>query len=324
MSTQKTSGKTLLGIFDTISQPRTLGDTLTFAEELLAKGDEGDYPTPDVRVLISTQQTADADFGKDRFAPADVLDAVEGIGSVTTASSLADLTRQMTLYTCETWPELHGDTLTRPTYTGTLFLQKHYARRGRIPILRMKHPFIKKAHQFIGKHAGDKTAVAVHLKNNPADTRSNADFGVWFEFIRTAAGQGDFSFFLIGNEEIDEGITRMPNVTVTHDCGYGLIDDLALVGAADLFLGMSSGPCNAAIFGRSPYAIFKDPDHHAAEMKREIGDADRFPFAFPGQHFFRMKPSSRDIAEILSCIITESKLIRQKQTGGMAHAIPHD
>src|SRR2546422_7475000 len=39
----------------------------------------------------------------------------------------------------------------------------------------------------------------------------------------------------------------------------------SLISLADGFMGMASGLCQMAIFGRKPYAIFKHPDHHRSE-----------------------------------------------------------
>ena len=71
--------------------------------------------------------------------------------------------------------------------------------------------------------------------------------------------------------------------------------DLALIQACPLFMGMMSGPANMALFGNNPYLIFKNPDHHAAEMALEIGNNDHYPFALGYQKVLRIW----DTAEIL-------------------------
>ena len=64
-----------------------------------------------------------------------------------------------------------------------------------------------------------------------------------------------------------------------------------------MFLGMASGPCNVAIFSKIPYAIYKNPDHHSKEMKRELGTKDHFSFAGSYQKIYRMKETEANLRE---------------------------
>ena len=80
----------------------------------------------------------------------------------------------------------------------------------------------------------------------------------------------------------------LPNVILSRDYGSSLSRDLALIQTASIFMGMTSGPCNMALFSDIPYAIYKNPDHDVEEMAIELGKADRFPFAMPFQKIMRI------------------------------------
>src|SRR2546422_4286018 len=82
----------------------------------------------------------------------------------------------------------------------------------------------------------------------------------------------------------------------------------SLISLADGFMGMASGLCQMAIFGRKPYAIFKHPDHHAKQMNAELGTATGFSFSLPTQSFWRETETTELLSwcgrEILDAIAT--------------------
>ena len=63
---------------------------------------------------------------------------------------------------------------------------------------------------------------------------------------------------MLGGDEIPPPIATLPNVAVARQMGaVALSDHLAMIEAADAFMGMMSGPSNFALFDK-PYAIFKN------------------------------------------------------------------
>ena len=110
---------------------------------------------------------------------------------------------------------------------------------------------------------------------------------VWFQFFQKYSGNSKIQFILIGDDEIDQRIQALPNVCRTRDFGSYIITDLGFIQCADYFMSMASGPCNMALFSKTPYLILKDPDHHTLEMKKEIGDKDQYIFAQKNQYIIR-------------------------------------
>ena len=131
--------------------------------------------------------------------------------------------------------------------------------------------------------------ICIHLRSVApfAVEESNADGPTWDAFFAAHARPGCLDFLLIGDDPLPTGFTLRPGVSRAVDLALDLATQLALVGCADGFLGMASGLCTAANLSDTPYVIFKHPAHHPAEMVRELGAADRFPFARPRQRLWR-------------------------------------
>jgi hypothetical protein len=141
--------------------------------------------------------------------------------------------------------------------------------------------------------------VALHLKGATAvGGQSAADTRAWYSFLKRAAEEDPAQFVLVGDERPDPGIASLGNVVCAADwAGACMAGYLALIQDADVFMGMMSGPSNCAILGVKPYTIFKNPDHHGAQMMEEIGASDQYPFAASGQRVLRQ----RETPELLWC-----------------------
>lgn len=219
------------------------------------------------------------------------LFGMEGIASCClcrTFPALGDFLRESP-YQYVIWPALSDQGLVDHRYASTMFAQKFYRENGFVPYLACKTEPIRWAVHFIKRCVIPYLPVVVHLKNNPNEQRrSNADFDAWLGFFEACHLQYDVRFILIGNEEIDQRILRLPNTLKARDYGSNLSRDLALIQASFIFMGMGSGPCNMAVFSKTPYVIYKNPDHHAEQMTLELGKTDQFPFATPFQKVLRV------------------------------------
>lgn len=183
----------------------------------------------------------------------------------------------------EQWPD---DPATY-TFDSTLGLQEDYERYGTVPEVPLNDDLLKWAAHWLAHMAGSRWPVVVHLKNNSDKAeKSNADIDAWLNFF-IKQKDSDTMFVLTGNETIDEQVRALDNTVVTAEEGLILIQELALIHRAGAFMGMSSGPCNMGICSRTPYVIFKNPDHHVVEMEAELGDSDHYSFASAGQRFLR-------------------------------------
>jgi|GEM_PF-1755138 len=159
------------------------------------------------------------------------------------------------------------------------------------------------AQDILKKIPSDKVILSVHLKNNPdLIGQSNARLDVWAEFM--AAYKHEAIFLLLGNDAINPQISKLPHVYRAEDLGSDLATDFCLITMSNGFLGMASGLCQGAIFSHVPYAIFKNPDHHAEEMKQDLGDDDKFPFAHENQRIFRTFETVEKLQHVYRGLLT--------------------
>lgn len=271
------SKKAVQGIWDLNIAPISLGGLLTLAEELKIKSIEQQAELADLCLVgdVTSLNILESD-GKINYQKHPRLSAfmmLEGIGSCYLLESIAQ----------------QPETDCTRKYDTTLFVQEFYKKNEYIPQLSCKTGPLTWALRFLKNNVFPAKPIVIHLKNNPnGKGLSNAKLKVWLSFFGQCVGRKDLKFILIGNEEIGPEIVSLPNILVARDFGSTLVNDLALIQTAYIFLGMSSGPCNMAIFSPIPYVIFKNPGHHVEEMKIELGQADKFPFASVHHKFYRV------------------------------------
>ena len=286
------NSRRVLGVWDLRAAQISLGGLLLFVEELLIAARRRFLPEVyDIAVVRNK-----------RYGTGDSVAALtkENCEDHPVLSVLFDLAGTRRVFwmeagvfqkfvednSCDVWPTKSVKPGYR--YGTTLFAQEFFKEQKFIPRLSCGLQARKRARDFYRKHAAPHLPVVVHLKNNPRhQNQSNANLPAWFEFFAHCRRE-KVKFILIGNEDPGLEIRGLPNVVLSRDDGDDLGRDLALIEMAFLFMGMASGPCNLAIFSDVPYMIFKNPGHHAQEMKRELGDKDHFVFAGPLQKMLRV------------------------------------
>ena len=305
----------VLGIWDLRTAPVTLGGLLFLVEELHAQamiheaditgvcfvgGASHPLPVPDAPASYNVV----AQLDKPTCARSILLSTLLNLEGIDTCYQSISLTAVKDFifrhsHTYITWPSLNTlDKYGRVDYAygTTFFLQRFYNEYGSIPVISAKAQPIHWALALLERRVAPFLPVAVHLKNNPHEQGcSNANFDEWFVFLEACITRYNVRFILIGNEEVDNRIRRLPNVLVTQDLGSTLARDLALIQTSFAFMGMASGPCNMALFSDIPYVIYKNPDHHAEEMASELGEGDRFPFATRFQKVLRVFETSENL-----------------------------
>lgn len=291
----------VVGIWDINNSPLSLGGLLTFVEELKIQtiihqaqsanigivGDRGDS------ILSDRQANAAVLLNREscKNLVLSVLFDVESINECYLCPTLKEFQEylQTRLKRHILWPQVDEHHLISYKYGSTTFIQKFFTERGFIPYLSCRNNLVRWATNFNTKYVTPSLPVVVHLKNNPnLKGCSNANFKSWYNFFLSCYGKYDVKFILIGNEPIDPQITQLPNVLVARDRGSYLSRDLALIQTSYIFMGMSSGPCNMALFSGIPYVIYKNPDHDVEQITLELGTNIRFPFAAPMQKFLRI------------------------------------
>lgn len=290
-----------LGVWDISKKSIGLGTLLILLEELQIQSINNAIECFDL-CFVGNPKDFGILEGIRNYKPMDLIDKgdlkssfllsalfnIKGLENIFWAESILKLKKYAEAHYLVTWPEFQGDKLKHRNYESMLAVQSFYDSNKAIPYLSCKYKPLLWAVDFIENNLKGHLPVVVHLKNNPfAKSESNANFDIWSEFFEICYGEYDVKFILIGNEEIPDKICQFENVILSKDYDGNLSRDLALIQIAFIFMGMSSGPCNMAIFNDVPYVIFKNPDHHAEEMKKELGEHDRFLFAKPFQTILR-------------------------------------
>lgn len=288
----------LLGIWDLRTTPLTLGGAITFVGDLHARAAATKLSLGAICFVGDDAHTL-AEFGQPAVGEAVWLDdescvdvpslaallSLEGIDALCYGRDL-DSVRSLSDVTWPQLPEVSG--VIDYEYATTLYLQEASAATGTIAPYTSKEAPLLRAAALLADHARSSTVVAVHLRNQSnAQGGSNADLAAWASFFQHAASF-DAQFVLLGNEKLGDAIPQMANVALSRNYGATIVEDIALIQLSDAFMGMASGPCNMAMFTDNPYVIFKNPTDHAEHIQREIGDADRFPFAKPNQKLLRV------------------------------------
>ncbi len=192
-------------------------------------------------------------------------------------------------------------------YDTTRAIQDFYSRAREIPRLSVGAGLAGWADAYLKERAEGRMPVAVHLKNNREIAgRSNARMDSWLTFMSGCQREHRVHFFLVGDDPVDPRFRALRNATIAQDDGLTLDRSLALIQVAGLFMGMMSGPANMALFGKNPYLIFKNHDHHAREMASELGDSDHYPFALPHQRVLRTWDTTENLVAAFDDVITRA------------------
>jgi len=144
--------------------------------------------------------------------------------------------------------------------------------------------------------------ISVHLKwTSPfRPEKSNAEPQEWRSFFAANAKR---RFLVLGDESPREATSGLKNVTLAHELGLSLAEQLCSVTLSQGFLGMSSSFCQCAIFSRIPYAVFKHPSHHAHEMTVELGESEDWAFAETRQKMWLTRATADKLQEALDLLL---------------------
>lgn len=187
-------------------------------------------------------------------------------------------------------------------YYGHWFMNRFYREHGFIPGLTVPPAWAAWARAFRTALGPGTLAVTVHVRRREADTdlfgcalERDGDFAVWEAFFTAmVARHPEVRFLLLGKpSEWPRRLLCHPAVTVLKTLGCGLMEELAMIQAGDLFMGLLSGPSTMAFFSDTPYALFVQEAHapFTVEVLEVAKGFHRLPFAGPGQQLIWEPPS---------------------------------
>jgi hypothetical protein len=295
------SKRRLLVIYDFASQPFSIGDILVIQEASLVFGrlprsigwiwpsfDDPASPVVPHPAFSAIQS------GNFLWHLPTVLQAAKStliLGSVFLFDSHRRLeefaSKNLDLY--EVWPPL-------PQYASREYLYYRvfnevlfdYFQGGKaLPCLESRAPARAWAKAFMEQHVGSDVAVTVQLRRNPANPNRDSDYGSWIGFFQSCRGRYPVKFVIIcAQHEVDPRLRECSNVVVAKDYCTNVEQDLALIDAAAMHMGASSGPGTIAIFSGKPYCVFNTDllvDYYKGSVRE--GNRVRLFFGKPNQNF---------------------------------------
>lgn len=132
-----------------------------------------------------------------------------------------------------------------------------------------------------------KKFIIVTLKRDTKVTKANAKILVWKKIFQLLVKK-KYKIVIIGNDNFENSFKNdnlKDHIIALNNYEFTLASQFDLVNKAKFFVGTASGVCMAACFSKVPYAIFKHPNHHTNEMKKELLN-DRVVFSAKKQLFY--------------------------------------
>ena len=296
--------KRLLLIYDTSSQPFNIGDILIMQAASLALREKHSVDRVDFALVYDPADPASADpvFASitDRnalFHLASILPVAQvnqHLGSLMLFDSDLHLQRYVAdsadLY--HVWPSgwryASRDYLYYVVFNEVFY--DYYKKHGAVMQLTCRPFLVGWANTFYQDHVFPQVPVTVNIRNNQMfQTHRNSSLDVWFEFFKYCESRYPAKFIVIcAWSEIDDRLRDCSNVIMVKDHHTGVEQDLALIHASAIHMGVGSGPVSMAWFNTKPYLMvntvygpnyFKHPDM-LVDMAPGI---QRFCFAGPLQ-----------------------------------------
>jgi hypothetical protein len=274
MKDLKDGSNMITGVFDMDSISSPIGEYMLFLVMLLLEVNKDDYASFEI-IVKSEKNSIDDNLRMFFKGFKCVIRYVEVANQSELSMQIDNKKPHFNLSEKEAWS----------------YIKKVYLIRENIPTLRCKSEYIKSAKVILNKFSSEVPIVAVHLKNSMRSSGRrdwySADLVEWLKFFEIAESSFKCHFILIGNESLPLEMKELSNVSITKEIGVDLMVDLAIIEVSHAFIGSTSGPAQMAIFGHSPYSIYKNPDHHVDLMNRVLGTSNCFIFANPLQNLYR-------------------------------------
>lgn len=206
-------------------------------------------------------------------------------------------------------------------YNGHTVINRFYREQGFVPRLTTPPGYRLWAESFLKSYSPEAFVVTVHVRQRVAESHifrdaldRDGDYRVWEEFFDEATRRRpETVFILLGKPaEWPRRLMRRSNVIILKSLGLGLMEELAMIQASDLFMGLLSGPSIMAFFSETPYAQFVQSvcaDYTAKLMEIEMG-APRLPFAGEHQTLHWEEPTTEAL-----CRAFEAKLLALRGAG---------
>lgn len=133
-----------------------------------------------------------------------------------------------------------------------------FIENGYLPPLAPKIDLISWANEFLSSHFGKEAIiVTINIRNNLGwSPERNSNVDAWVKLFEKCENIDNLIFLVICDKgEIPINV-KFNNVFFAKNYLTSLDQDMALIYAADFHMGSNSGPTNVAIFNNKPYRLF--------------------------------------------------------------------
>jgi hypothetical protein len=299
-------GCRILAVYDTSSQPFSVGDLLIFQEASLVLCMKHQVEVVDFAIVYDPKNPASSD---PVFAATITQDNVlyhlasllpiaqvnQNLGSVFVFNSHEHLQRYINdnADRYHVWPS-GWKTATREYLSPAVFndlLYSHFKEHGSIPHLSCRLFLKAWAEEFYREHVRPQVPVTVNLRNNKGwHQHRNSQLDSWIAFFQHCETRYPVKFVVIcARSEIDDRLRKCPNVMIAKDHQTGVEQDMALIHTSAMHMGAGSGPASMAWFNSKPYLMvnttYKEGEffEQPGMIRQEESDIQRFWFAGPLQ-----------------------------------------
>ncbi|MEI8339012.1 MAG: hypothetical protein WCF91_03750 [bacterium] len=315
----------ILLVYDTSSQPFSVGDLLICQEASLVLCEEYGVDIVDFAIVYDPENPASSDpvfatsITRDNvlFSLASILPLAQvnqRLGSVFIFNSHKHLQYYINdnAERYHVWPS-SWKVATREYLSPVVFndlLYRHYKKRGSIPLLTCR-PYLKDwAEEFYRDNLSGQVPVTVNIRNNKRwHLHRNSQLDCWIDFFRYCETRYPAKFVVIcAHSEIDARLRQCTNVILAKDCHTSIEQDMALIHSSAIHMGAGSGPATMAWFNNKPY-LMVNTTYKAGEFFEQPGmihqveeGIQRFWFAGPLQRIANGTESTelliREIAKL--------------------------
>lgn len=308
------------GFVDFSYQHYALGDALTTQVYLACLAHQAGCTSIDIHLVAHadapaapTQPFVNRDnyaVTLDNLLPAwTCLPQLESLRVVRDAEAAAAIWTSLVASRAPVWPSARTHLLRQMTYPlGHQLVNAFHAREGSIPRLSAPRGYGAWARSFVQRHWPGRFVVCINPRQSRLSGASTASYrdaplDEWHAFIRETHGRHpDVLFVMLGGfSEWDSRLARCRNVAIARAMGLTLAHELALLVAADAFMGSSSGFATMATFSEVPYLI-TNVEHLFAWWAGVAVDAPRYPFALDHQHLTWREESAGVLLEHFEAI----------------------
>ena len=299
--------KNICAIWDIQKAGSGLGSLLLFQEELLLYREILKFEGIDLFFLTGSKKVSFSYL-------ASIAQLNPFIQSIHILKDIGNIRNDQIQQGCFLWPSTKIDE--KFSYQeSTLHIQTLWKQKGNLIAFECPPDVKEKAVSWMQSHIPSECyPVSIHLKNSTQNKQSNANQAEWLKFFKDCRYKElPVIFILIGDDPYDTSFGDCPNCIITKNHGGSLELDLSLVQNSLFFMGMSSGPCNIAILSELPYLIWKNPDHHAKEMARELNKNGQFPFSNDRQMLLRQNDCFENIVDHFTGLFNKMKKFNKRE-----------